>query len=505
MKRLIPLSIRFLACAALLPATLLLSATYAQEPFLKAGAAEPVGENLALNKTATQSSTYESRFSELGNAGLAVDGNTRGDYYTERSVSHTDRQVMPWWSVDLGAEDDLGSLVIYNRTDGYCAPSNNCAERLHDVTVLVAAEGDRDFAHPQEFKTPGVLSAEVYHGAFPAGTTGRYVRIRIEGEGILSLAEVEIYGPPQVVELDEEIAEEDLKISPERLERRRRVKMDVAGLLAGLPERIDEEAVPLTLRLFEDAEYEVVLEGAESGPDQERIYHGRVAGMPYSEVVLVGRTATQRLHGFLRTETSYYEIQPESDGLHHVYEVNLASFGHDEPEHDSGVAAAVPASLFAAASLSADVSASGENVCTRTGRHEDPTCTAKDKDTGPYFASIAVLYTEAYLKNKGDHENVRLAVKAAITQANEVYELSQVHSRQVEVLIAHTTYKEATKKNDLGEENGAANVKADLDAIPSCRGELRGQGRQRGLHGFRRRARGFQDRPGRDVHRWSLW
>ena len=51
--------------------------------------------NLALNKPATQSSTATG-----GAAGLAVDGNTNGNFFAG-SVSHTLLDNQAWWQVDL--------------------------------------------------------------------------------------------------------------------------------------------------------------------------------------------------------------------------------------------------------------------------------------------------------------------------------------------------------------------------------------------------------------------
>ncbi|HEX3657491.1 MAG TPA: DUF1553 domain-containing protein [Pirellulales bacterium] len=71
--------------------------------------AEPV--NLALKGKATQSSTYKPAV-----ARLAIDGNTDGQF-SARSVAHTETQQSPWWEVDLGSEQPIGRVVVWNRVD----------------------------------------------------------------------------------------------------------------------------------------------------------------------------------------------------------------------------------------------------------------------------------------------------------------------------------------------------------------------------------------------------
>ena len=69
--------------------------------------------NLALKKPAKQSSTAFD-----GPAGLAVDGNTDGDYFKAKSTTHTDGEASPWWEVDLGSQLPVSRIHIHNRTDG---------------------------------------------------------------------------------------------------------------------------------------------------------------------------------------------------------------------------------------------------------------------------------------------------------------------------------------------------------------------------------------------------
>ena len=70
------------------------------------------GGNVASTGKASQQST-----SNEGDAQRAVDGSTNGGY-DAKSVTHTDENVAnPWWELDLGSEQVIDSIVIWNRTD----------------------------------------------------------------------------------------------------------------------------------------------------------------------------------------------------------------------------------------------------------------------------------------------------------------------------------------------------------------------------------------------------
>lgn len=81
--------------------------------------------NLASKGMATQSSTdFE------GPAQLAIDGKTDGNFRAG-SVTHTAQSENPWWEVDLGTEQEIDRIVIWNRTDG------GLQERLANSRVRV--------------------------------------------------------------------------------------------------------------------------------------------------------------------------------------------------------------------------------------------------------------------------------------------------------------------------------------------------------------------------------
>ncbi len=88
------------------------------------------GANVAAKGRAAQSST------DFGSpAQLANDGNTEGDFFKGKSVTHTRKEKNPWWEVAFAEDQDIDAITIWNRTDG------DVGSRLADfkVTILDAA------------------------------------------------------------------------------------------------------------------------------------------------------------------------------------------------------------------------------------------------------------------------------------------------------------------------------------------------------------------------------
>src|SRR6266508_2126500 len=147
--------------------------------------AEPgSGGNLAWGKATSQSST-----SFGGESSRGVDGNTSGNW-GDNSVSHTNFEHQPWWQVDLGSVQQIGTVRLWNRTD--C-----CSERLSNFYVLVS---DNPFSSTDLTTTINQAGVSSYYTAGPAGLlteigvgrSGRYVRVQLAGDNYLSLAEVEV-------------------------------------------------------------------------------------------------------------------------------------------------------------------------------------------------------------------------------------------------------------------------------------------------------------------------
>ena len=145
--------------------------------------------NLALGKTASQSSTYGN-----GLAGLAVDGNTSGSNAWSADLQHTNNEAQPWWQVDLGLQSRLNELVLYNRSD-------NTLNRLKDFYILVSDVPMSNGSSLSELLASSSISQVYFPGAAGFvenisldGITGRYVRIQLTGNNVLHMSEVEIMG-----------------------------------------------------------------------------------------------------------------------------------------------------------------------------------------------------------------------------------------------------------------------------------------------------------------------
>ena len=70
-------------------------------------------DNVAGSGVASQSSTDFG-----GPAGLAIDGDTDGDFRKAKSTTHTAASDDPWWELDLKASRPIDRVVLWNRTDG---------------------------------------------------------------------------------------------------------------------------------------------------------------------------------------------------------------------------------------------------------------------------------------------------------------------------------------------------------------------------------------------------
>jgi RHS repeat-associated protein len=151
--------------------------------------------NLALQRFGfvKQSSTASASIGGAGEAGRAVDGNTAGSYGYE-TVTLTNSEAQPWWEVDLGSITSIQTIDIWNRSD--C-----CAERLSNFSVLVSdtpfSSTSLDTARNQvgvsSYPVPGQAGRPT---TLSINRSGRYVRVQLAGTGVLSLAEVQVWGTP---------------------------------------------------------------------------------------------------------------------------------------------------------------------------------------------------------------------------------------------------------------------------------------------------------------------
>ena len=135
--------------------------------------------SLATGKPARQSSTAFG-----GEAARAVDGRTDG-IWAAGSITSTAAEA-GWLEIDLGAATEIASVVLHNRID--C-----CPDRLVGAFVeLTDAPCDRTKV---ETSAPVTTAAASHTFPFSPPRRARYVCVRQPSAKILSLAEVEVFGP----------------------------------------------------------------------------------------------------------------------------------------------------------------------------------------------------------------------------------------------------------------------------------------------------------------------
>ena len=142
--------------------------------------------DVAFGKLAYQSSNYVGSFV----ANRAVDGNTDGNIVIG-STTHTNADFQAWWYVDLGANYNISSITLWNRTD---AGGN----RLGNFYLSVLASGTPNvdaIGAPtvwQTFNEGSIGTSNAY--TLPSGVVGQYVKVQFDHADYLSLAEVDVEG-----------------------------------------------------------------------------------------------------------------------------------------------------------------------------------------------------------------------------------------------------------------------------------------------------------------------
>ena len=140
----------------------------------------PGYENIAVGKAASQSSTRNNHgYNPI--ADKAVDGLVDGNVFD--SITVTNRIARSWWEVDLGANEIVYGVTIYNRLD------DCCRKRLQNFNVsLTDASG-------QVTKTThfGVGVFVTYPVHIPNGVVARKVKVQLRGTNYLSLAEMQVW------------------------------------------------------------------------------------------------------------------------------------------------------------------------------------------------------------------------------------------------------------------------------------------------------------------------
>ncbi len=146
-------------------------------------------ENLSMNKPSGQSGTQVGATSYR-----AVDGNTDGNFWVSNSVTNTNWQANAWWQVDLLGVADIQTINVWNRTD--C-----CQNALSNFYILVSDEPFLSTDLDATLDQNGVSSYFIGNQAGSPSVvdierTGRYVRVQLQGSGVLTMAELEVMGCP---------------------------------------------------------------------------------------------------------------------------------------------------------------------------------------------------------------------------------------------------------------------------------------------------------------------
>jgi len=139
--------------------------------------------NVSWNKTATQSSTIYG-----GNADLAIDGDTNGEF-GNGSVTHTAYELNAWWEVDLEGVYNINYIEVWNRID-IC-----CKDRMARFNIFVSEEPFESYDFQTTINQAGVWT--VYEDRYPepmvrfnVAKKGRYIRLQLSDSQEICLAEL---------------------------------------------------------------------------------------------------------------------------------------------------------------------------------------------------------------------------------------------------------------------------------------------------------------------------
>jgi hypothetical protein len=162
--------------------------------------------NLALfpSTPAVQSSTAGDATAARANDGLLE------ALPSDAAVTRTNSEPAPWWQIDLDTVQPISKVRVWNRSNTDCG-SAGCPAPLADFNVFVSSVDPRTISNdPNALKAdPRVQSfffsgnaAEIATvltlGADLEPVRGRFVRVQLAGAGVLSLAEVQVFGTNHV-------------------------------------------------------------------------------------------------------------------------------------------------------------------------------------------------------------------------------------------------------------------------------------------------------------------
>ncbi|MGV3774665.1 MAG: DUF1553 domain-containing protein [Verrucomicrobiales bacterium] len=125
-------------------------------------------ENIAAKGEATQSSTQFG-----GDAKLAIDGKTDGDY-EKQSTTHTSISENPWWEVDLKSSQSINRIVLWNRTD------NDLQKRLKDFRIIAYNDKREVIWQKDVSEAPNPSSSLAVDGSRTIKFTGAFADVSEE-------------------------------------------------------------------------------------------------------------------------------------------------------------------------------------------------------------------------------------------------------------------------------------------------------------------------------------
>jgi len=149
-------------------------------------------ENLALNKNATQSSTYTDG-NLVGLASKAVDG-VADDFVLIKTCTHTNNELPAWWAVDLGQKTPVVRVRITNRNHPAVVDRlSNFYIGLTNVSPWTSAP---NLATSSICKfiagyPPGGVPTDYI--CDPGTAPGRYLFVLLKNQNFLTICELEAY------------------------------------------------------------------------------------------------------------------------------------------------------------------------------------------------------------------------------------------------------------------------------------------------------------------------
>jgi RHS repeat-associated protein len=145
---------------------------------------ETPGPNLSLNQPVSQSSFLNQA---CGPSSAVVDGNPNGVWCSSSSMLHTEFQANPWMMVDLGSDQDITRINVWNRND--CDAT--CLARLANYDIFVWNVAQGQWTHVAFVPDIAARPTQI-----PIVARGRYVYLALRGTDFLNIPELEVFGKP---------------------------------------------------------------------------------------------------------------------------------------------------------------------------------------------------------------------------------------------------------------------------------------------------------------------